>query len=151
MLIIKKTNAKYITMFLAANISSTSWVILCVFTFWVPCCDVRFDFRIKTMFGSSLPLVVCRRPGFMFYLRYLCFFAHSGIQHVLCYILFCFSSSMLQVSLDYPFLNAPSVSIMFMKSLWKSPQRSHFLMLQDILTWPPSFALLTNERVIHSV
>jgi hypothetical protein len=39
----------------------------------------------------------------MFYLRYLCFFARSGIQHVLCYIVFCFSSSMLQVSLDYPF------------------------------------------------
>ena len=58
MLIIKKTNAKYITMFLAANISYASWVILWVFTFWVPCCDVRFDFRIETMFGSSLPLVV---------------------------------------------------------------------------------------------
>ena len=35
-------------------------VILCVFTFWVPCCDVRYDFRIKTMFGPSLPSVVCR-------------------------------------------------------------------------------------------
>ena len=36
-------------------------VILCVFTFWIPCCDVRYDFRIETMFGSSLPPVVCRR------------------------------------------------------------------------------------------
>ena len=26
-------------------------VLLCVFKFWVPCCDVRYDFRIKTMFG----------------------------------------------------------------------------------------------------
>jgi hypothetical protein len=25
------------------------------------CCDVRYDFRIKTMFGSSSPPVVCRR------------------------------------------------------------------------------------------
>jgi hypothetical protein len=121
MLIIKKTNAKYITMFLAANISYASWVILWVFTFWVPCCDVRFDFRIKAMFGSSLPLVVCRRPGFMSYLRYLCYFADCGVQRVLCYMSFCFSSSMLQVSLDYPFLNATSVSLTFMKSLWKSP------------------------------
>ena len=32
---------------------------LCVFTFWVLCCDVRCDFRIKTMFGSSLSPVVC--------------------------------------------------------------------------------------------
>jgi len=37
-------------------------VLLCVFTFWVPCfCDVRYHFRIKTMFGSSLLPVVCRR------------------------------------------------------------------------------------------
>jgi len=34
-------------------------VLICVFTFWVPCCDVCYDFRIKTMFGSSLPPVVC--------------------------------------------------------------------------------------------
>ena len=32
------------------------WIVLsCVFTFWVPCCDVRYDFRIQKMFGSSLP------------------------------------------------------------------------------------------------
>jgi hypothetical protein len=36
-------------------------VLLCVLTFLVPRCDVRYDFRIKTMFGSSLPPVVCRR------------------------------------------------------------------------------------------
>ena len=28
-------------------------VLLCLFTFVVPCCDVPFDFRIITMFGSS--------------------------------------------------------------------------------------------------
>jgi hypothetical protein len=37
-------------------------VLLCVFTLSVPCCDVRYDFRIKTMTScSSLPPVVCRR------------------------------------------------------------------------------------------
>jgi hypothetical protein len=35
-----------------------SLVLLCVFTFRLPCCDVRYDFRIKTMFGSSLPPVI---------------------------------------------------------------------------------------------
>jgi hypothetical protein len=35
-------------------------VLLCVFTFLVGCCDVRYNFRIKKMFGSSLPPVVCR-------------------------------------------------------------------------------------------
>jgi hypothetical protein len=34
-------------------------LILCVLTFGVPCCDVRYDFRIKTMLGSYLPPVVC--------------------------------------------------------------------------------------------
>jgi hypothetical protein len=28
--------------------------------------DVRYDSRIKTMFGSSLPPVVCRRTGVLF-------------------------------------------------------------------------------------
>jgi len=46
-----------------------------VCTFWVPCCDVRYDFRIKTMFGSSLPPVVCRRAHVLFTLLHivLCF------------------------------------------------------------------------------
>ena len=26
-------------------------VLLCLFTFWVPCCDDCYDYRIKTMFG----------------------------------------------------------------------------------------------------
>ena len=30
-------------------------VLLCIFTFWVPCCDVRYDFRINTM----VRFVVC--------------------------------------------------------------------------------------------
>ena len=53
-------------------------VLLCVFTFWVPCCDVRYNFRIETMIGSSLP------PGLMSYLRYLSLFVYSGVQHILC-------------------------------------------------------------------
>ena len=56
---------------------------LCVFTFWVPCCDVRYDFRIKTMFGSSLPPVVCRRAHVLFTFFYT-LFVYSGVQHILC-------------------------------------------------------------------
>jgi hypothetical protein len=37
------------------------FVLSHAFTFCVPCCNVRYDFRIKTMFDSSLPSVVCRR------------------------------------------------------------------------------------------
>ena len=36
-------------------------VPLCVFTFWVPCYDVRYDFRIKMMFSSCIPPVICKR------------------------------------------------------------------------------------------
>jgi hypothetical protein len=37
-----------------------------VFTFWVLCCAVHYDFHIKTMFGWSLPPVVCRMVHVLF-------------------------------------------------------------------------------------
>jgi hypothetical protein len=67
-------------------------VLLCVFTFCVPCCDVRSDFRIKRCpVRLYLQLFV---GGIMPYLRYLCLFAYYGVQHILCcvfalYILCC--------------------------------------------------------------
>ena len=61
-------------------------VLLCVLTFWDPfwdpCSDARYDFRIKMVFGPSLPPVVCR--GLWSYLHYLCLLVHSGVQHILC-------------------------------------------------------------------
>jgi hypothetical protein len=42
--------------------SNGSWVILSS----VPYCDFRYDFGIRTMFGSSLPPVVCRRTRVLF-------------------------------------------------------------------------------------
>jgi hypothetical protein len=41
-------------------------VLLCVFTLSVQCREVRYDFNIKTVFGSSLPLVVCRGVHVLF-------------------------------------------------------------------------------------
>ena len=41
-------------------------VLLCVFTFLVPCCDVRYDYIIQTMFSSSLPSVVCSGADVLF-------------------------------------------------------------------------------------
>jgi hypothetical protein len=67
-------------------------VLLCVFMFWVMHCDVRYDFRIKTMFidSSSLPPIICRRVHVLFTLFVL--FAYSGVQHILCcaFVLFVF-------------------------------------------------------------
>jgi hypothetical protein len=74
-----------------------------------------YDFRIKTMFGSSLPPFACRRTPVLF--TVFVFFAYCGVQHVLwcptrlvlCF-LFCFSSySMLPVTLDCPIWIAHSV------------------------------------------
>jgi hypothetical protein len=45
----------------------------------VMCCDVRYDFRKKMMFGSSLLPVVCRKV----YLRYLCLIAHNEYKYYL--------------------------------------------------------------------
>jgi len=44
----------------------------------------KYDFRIQTMSGSSLPPVVYGM--FVSYLRYLCLFAYSGVQHILYYV-----------------------------------------------------------------
>jgi hypothetical protein len=59
-------------------------VLVCVFTFWVPCCNVRYDFYIKkndARFVHYLQLFV---GELMSYLRYLCLFVYSGVQHILC-------------------------------------------------------------------
>ena len=90
-------------------------VLLCVFTFLVPCCDVRYDFHIKTMFRSPLPLVVCRRAHVL--LRFciclhilMCSILLLLIFLVLCCVLalfvfdLCRTCQLLPVSLDFPFL-----------------------------------------------
>ena len=60
----------------------------------------------KTIFGSSLPQVVCRRDHVFFYLRYLCLLAHSGGQRILCcvFVLFFYVASVSGLSIfDCPF------------------------------------------------
>jgi len=51
---------------LSNGVRVVHFVLLCVFTFFVPCCNVRYHFRIKTMFGSRLLPVVCRRADVLF-------------------------------------------------------------------------------------
>jgi hypothetical protein len=60
-------------------------VLLFVFTLLVPYCDFRHDFPMKTMFGSSLPPIACRRAYVLFTL-----FVFIGVQHILC-CGFCFA------------------------------------------------------------
>jgi len=61
-------------------------VLLFVFTFCVPYCDVPHDFRIKSMFGSSLPSVVCTRAHVLFTL-----FMFVCVQCCPTHIALCFS------------------------------------------------------------
>ena len=82
-------------------------VLLCVFTFCVPCCGDRYDFRIKRCsVRLCLQLFV---EGLMSYLRYLYLLAHSGVQHILYCGFALFVFVLLPVPLDCPFLIAPSV------------------------------------------
>ena len=93
-------------------------VLLCVFTFWVPCWDVYYDFRIKTMFGSSLPPVVFRRVHVLFTL-FVFVFAQWCPMHIVLRFCFCFCFCffgflrfvypVLPVSLGCLFLIAPSI------------------------------------------
>jgi len=46
---------------------------LCVFTFWVLGCVVRYDCLMKTMFVSPLPPVVCSRVRVLFTLVVLAY------------------------------------------------------------------------------
>ena len=67
-------------------------VLLCVLTFWVPCCDVRYGFCIHMMFGLYLPPVVCRGVQFLFTLFVFVYVWCCPTCIVLCF-LFRFSSS----------------------------------------------------------
>ena len=46
-------------------------VLLCAFTFLVPSCDVGYDFRMETLFGSSLSAVVCHVLFTLFVFAYV--------------------------------------------------------------------------------
>ena len=68
--------------------------LLCVFAFLVPCCGVRYDFSIKTMFGLSLPQVVCRRAHVLFTLFvFVFFFLRIVVSNTYCVVFFFFLSS----------------------------------------------------------
>ena len=93
-------------------------LLLCVFTFWAPCCDVYYEFRIKRWSiylylqlivggsmsclweGACLVCVVC------VCLRVV---SHACIVLCFCFVFTRFAYPMLPVSLDCPYLIAPSV------------------------------------------
>ena len=78
-------------------------VLLCVSTFWVPCCvlwcPLRFPHGGDVQFVFVYSCLAC-----------LCFVAYSGVQHILCcvFVLFCLRL-VYPVSLDCQLLIASSV------------------------------------------
>ena len=78
--------------------------------------SVTISAKTKTMFGSSLPPIVCRRAHVLFTLL-LHLLALNSVQHTLCCVCFwggsvfvrCPVYHMMPVSLDYPFLIASLV------------------------------------------
>ena len=79
----------------------------------LPCCDVCYYFHIKTMFGSSLPPVVCSSARVLFTLFvFVCIqWCPTHIVLGLCVVVFvlCLLYPILPVSLDCLFLIALSV------------------------------------------
>ena len=75
--------------------------------FLIPSFDVRYGFFLKTMFGSTLPLVVCRKARVLFrmfgstlplavcrkarvlFTLSIFLLAHHGVQHILGCVCFC--------------------------------------------------------------
>ena len=77
----------------------------------VPCCDVHYELRVRTMIGSSLPPVVCRKNHALCTL-FVCV-SYNGVilccVFVLSVFVLCFVYPVLPVSLDCTFLIAPLV------------------------------------------
>ena len=51
---------------------SDIFVLLYIFTFLVPCCNVHYDVRMKTMFGSSLDCLLLVGPLGLSNVYFLC-------------------------------------------------------------------------------
>jgi hypothetical protein len=76
-----------------------------IFTFWIPCCDVRYDFRVNTILGSIYPPVVCRRAHviytlFVFACAYCAMFLFSlfsGLSIFHCLFIFQYFLTFIQL------------------------------------------------------
>jgi hypothetical protein len=82
-------------------------VIVCVFPFLVPCCHVRYAFRMTTMFASSW-IQLFFKDSCLIVVFFVCMFAY---RDALCLIY-----PMLPVYLYYPFLIDP-LSLFIIDSL----------------------------------
>jgi hypothetical protein len=68
------------------------FVLFWVFTFLLLCCDVSCDFRIKTMFGSSLPPVVCKEESCLINVICVCLCIVVSNTYCVVFLIYFFSS-----------------------------------------------------------
>ena len=79
---------------------------LCVFTFWVPFCHVRYDFRINMMFGHPLLPVVCRTHVLFTLFVFVCvYWCPTHIVLCFCFVFLLLVANFSGLSVvDYPFV-----------------------------------------------
>ena len=95
-----------------------------------PSCDIRYDFRMKTMFGSSLPPVVCMRSHVLFTL-----FAFVLCPLCLWMVHFLFPLPY-SLTFIYIFFNQTSIWILFSYSKKKSVfQKWKCSQMKLVLLW----------------
>jgi hypothetical protein len=88
------------------------FLVFCVLSYYG---SLRSEFRVVITISAqklySVGLYLLFVGGTMSYIRYLCLFVHSGVQHILCcvFALFVFVLCLLHAALDCTFLIAPSV------------------------------------------
>ena len=84
-------------------------------------------------FSSSLPSVTCSRAHVLFTLFVFCL--RIVVSNTFCFVvsLFCLSSTMFPISLDCPFLIAPSVfSNVYLARKLTEGERDHFFLYKGI-------------------
>jgi hypothetical protein len=85
------------------TIQKLNFVLLRVFIFRVPSCDVRYHLRIKTMLCSSLPPFICRRVHIwltLFVFVGICLVWCLCVIYVFCIYLHLLVSSTISISHD---------------------------------------------------
>jgi hypothetical protein len=69
-------------------VSKCPLVALLIYVLTILCCVVRYDFRMKTVFGSSLPPVVCIRGSYLVYV--ICVYLCVVVSNTCILLYFCF-------------------------------------------------------------
>ena len=117
-------------------------VLLCVFMFWVLCCDVHYNFHINVMWCSFLPPIVCRRA-------HVCVCLRIVVSNTYCVVFFFILCTVLPASEFYHvYFNVLPVCLViifnnFINILWWSS-----LLRGNWRTWRKTYTcrkLMTNS------